>query len=218
MPIPAPHQVGDQLGGEGTRRAGHLDAARFDGRTPSGRPRAATHAGRAGSGSGGRARRGTRAGVASAIERRRSPATGAASPAKRAWSCTRPSPSRSSSTGRSTTRGAVVPRAGWRTSTRSSPPGQLAGEVHDDGIAVGQPAVDRGRHRGRRVDDEQVAGREELAQRVEARVHRRGVADADQQPHVVASTGRRPRAARAPRARRRARSRGTARWCGWSRS
>ena len=67
--------------------------------------------------------------------------------------------------------------------------GQLAREVHDDGIAVGQAAVDRGGHRGRRVHDDEVAGAEELAEGVEAGVHGRGVTGADEQPDVVAASG-----------------------------
>ena len=76
----------------------------------------------------------------------------------------------------------MVPCAGWRTSTSQQPARELAGEVHDDGIPVGHPAVDRGGHGGRGVDDEEVAGREEFTQRLEARVDRRGVTGADEQP------------------------------------
>ena len=57
------------------------------------------------------------------------------------------------------TRGAVVPVRRLAHLDEEQAAGQLAREVHDDGIAVGQAGVDRGGHRRRGVDDEQVAGR-----------------------------------------------------------
>ncbi len=62
---------------------------------------------------------------------------------------------------------------------------KLPREVQDDGIAVRETGVDRTGHGGRGVDDHQVARPEELAERIETRVHRRGVAVAHEQPHPV---------------------------------
>src|SRR6266571_1702572 len=53
------------------------------------------------------------------------------------------------------------------------------GEVHDD-----RAGAHRGGHRGGRVDDQEVAGGEEPAQVVEARVPHRGTVR-DQQPHLI---------------------------------
>ena len=63
--------------------------------------------------------------------------------------------------------------------------GHLAGEVDDDGIAVGKAAVERGGDGGRRVDDDEIAGSQEPAQRRRSARHRSGVAHAHQQTYVV---------------------------------
>ena len=65
--------------------------------------------------------------------------------------------------------------------------GQLAREVHDDGIAVGQAGVDRGGHGRRGVhDDAGRRRRRNSPSAVEARVHGRGVAVAHEQADLVA--------------------------------
>ena len=70
----------------------------------------------------------------------------------------------------------------------STPPGQLAREVHDDRVAVGQPAVDRGRNGRRRVT---TTTRSPGARNSPSSGKRAwtgaGVADAHEQPDVVAA-------------------------------
>ena len=112
-------------------------------RTRSGRPRSATRVARAGSGSAGRARRGSR-GARRRRRRTRSPPTGAASrrtgeqldaPASEQVDA-RPDAS-------TTQRHGGARRAGGAPRPERTT-GQLAREVHDDGLAVGQAAVERG--------------------------------------------------------------------------
>ena len=65
------------------------------------------------------------------------------------------------------------------------PAGQLARDVDGHRLAGGQAPVDGGGHGGRRVDDEQVAGVEEVGEVAEAGVDRGRLADRHHQAHVV---------------------------------
>ena len=86
-------------------------------------------------------------------------------PAKRVW---RLHPARAEEIDRRPARRGTAarscPPSGWRTSTSSTPPGSSPEKCTTIGIAVGQPAVDRGGHGRRRVDHHEVAGGEELAE------------------------------------------------------
>ena len=85
---------------------------------------------------------------------------------------------------------------GRRAGERAGTPAQLQrpqarrqsrGEVDDDGLAVGGEAVERGRHRPRRVHHHEVAGLEEPRQLAEGRVYEATVAAVgDQHAHRVA--------------------------------
>ena len=148
-----------------------------------------------------------------------SPATGAASRRSGRGSCTRPSAEQvdlDAARRRHARRGRAVGRPAHLDQQHAA--GQLAREVHDDGLAVGQAAVDRGGDGGRGVHDDQVAGARGTSPRSAKRAcDRRGVAGAHEQPDVVAPAAATLRAARGPRARGRARSRarrtGVGRWC-----
>ena len=96
------------------------------------------------------------------------------------------------SPGASRNRGAVRAVGGLAHLDQPHAAGQLAREVHDDRVAVGQAAVDRGGDRRRGVHDERGRPATRKSAEVgEAGVHRRRRRPtADQQPHVVAPSPR----------------------------
>ena len=57
--------------------------------------------------------------------------------------------------------------------------------MDDEPCPVGEHGIDGRGHGGRRVDDEQVAGREMIGEIAERGVHRLVVATRDHQPHLV---------------------------------